>query len=110
MRRLEQAGIAVLVLALVAVPTAIHGWPATVAGNALTGLLVASGLTLVWWRSHPRLVTIMGGSLWMAAGIVGEPRLFPDPWFPDPAFAIMALLATVAALGWSGRAAWVVTL
>jgi signal transduction histidine kinase len=106
MRRLEPAGIAVLVLAMVALPTAIHGWPQTVGGNVLTALLVASGLTLIWWRSHPRMVTIVGGSLCMAAGIVGA---LPDTWFPDPAFAIMVLLATVAALGWSGRAAWVVT-
>ena len=108
MRRLESAGIAVGVLVVVTVPTAIHGWPRSVAGNALIALLVGSGLPLLWWRGHPRLVTVVGGALWFAAGILGAVRSFPDLWFPDPAFAIMALLATVAALAWSGRAAWVV--
>ena len=51
MRRLEQAGIAVLILAIVALPTAIRGWPTTVGGNVFTTALLASGLTLVWWRT-----------------------------------------------------------
>lgn len=104
-RRLEQAGIVVLILVLVAVPTAIHGWPATVAGNAFTAVLLASGLTLVWWRSHPRLVTVLGGAFGLVAALLGD-----YGWMPDIALAIMALLATVAALAWRGRAAWVVAL
>jgi signal transduction histidine kinase len=104
-RRLEQAGIVALILALVALPTAIHGWPTTVAGNAFTAALLASGLTLVWWRSHPRLVTVLGGALGLAATFLGD-----YGWMPDIALAIMALLATVATLAWRGRAAWVVAL
>ena len=39
-----------LVLAVVVVPTAWHGWPQTVAGNLFTGCLIASGLSLLWFR------------------------------------------------------------
>jgi len=105
MRRLEQAGIAVLALATVALPTALHGWPTTVLGNVFTAMLLATGLTLMWWRSHPRLVTVLGSGLWLVAALLGD-----HGWLPETALGIMALLATVAALGWSGRAAWVVGL
>ena len=103
MRRLEQAGIVVLVLGVVALPTAIHGWPTTVLGNVFTATLLASGFTLLWWRSHPRMVAIVGGALSLLSAVLGA-----YGWFPDTAFAIIALLTPVAALGWSGRAAWVV--
>jgi signal transduction histidine kinase len=105
MRRLEQAGIAVLVLATVALPTALHGWPTTIAGNFFTATLLASGLTLMWWRGRPRLVAVLGGALWLVPAFLGD-----HGWFPETALAIMALLATVAALGWSGRAGWAVLL
>jgi signal transduction histidine kinase len=102
-RRLERVGIVVMVVAAVLLPTAFHGWPDTVLGNVFTVLLLASGLTLVWWRSHPRVVTVVGGALWLV------PALLADyGWFPDTTFAILALLTLVAALGWSGRAAWAV--
>jgi len=100
-RRAEQAGIVGLVLAVVVAPTAIHGWPATVAGNIFTGLLLASGLTLLWWRTHPRAVAILGGASWLTAALLNH-----HGWFPDLAMVIMALLATVTAFGWRGRAAW----
>jgi signal transduction histidine kinase len=100
-RRIEQAWIAVLILAMVALPTAIHGWPTTVAGNVFIAALLASGLTLVWWRSHPRLVAVLGAALWLVPAF-----LHHYGWFPDTALPIMALLSTVAALSWSGRAAW----
>ena len=104
MRRFEQVGIAVLAVALIAGPTAYHGWPTTVGGNVFTALLVASGLTLVWWRTHPRAVALVGGGLLLLTSVLGD-----YGWFPDTAFALMALLSLVAALGWSGRAAWVVS-
>ena len=97
-RRLERAGIALLIVAVVALPTAVHGsW-----NVPLTGLLVASGGTLLWWREHPRAVVGVGGGLWLLAALIGT-----DGWFPDPALVIMALLAGVSALAWRGRAAWV---
>jgi signal transduction histidine kinase len=101
-RRLEPVGILALVLGIVAVPTAIHGWPATVAGNVFTAVLLASGLTLLWWRTHPRVVAVLGGGFCLAAACLGD-----YGWFPDSTFVIMAFLATVTALAWSGRAAWV---
>jgi signal transduction histidine kinase len=102
-RRLEQAGIVVLVLAVVAVPTAIHSWPTTLLGNVFTAALLASGFALVWWRSHPRLVVVLGGALGLVPALLGD-----HGWMPDIALAIMALLATVAALAWHGRAAWAI--
>jgi signal transduction histidine kinase len=102
MRRFEQAGIVVAILALVALPTAVEGWPVNVAGNAFTVIVLASGLTLVWWRSRPRLVAVLGGALWLLAAFLEQyGRL------PESALLIMAPLATVTALGWRGRAAWV---
>jgi signal transduction histidine kinase len=89
-------------LAVVVLPTAVHGWPSTLAGNAFVVALLASGLTLIWWRTHPRVVAVLGSGLWLAAVYLGE-----YGWFPDFALVIMALLATVTAFGWSGRAAWV---
>ncbi|MEV6494280.1 hypothetical protein AB0M20_37505 [Actinoplanes sp. NPDC051633] len=41
--RLEKAGIAAAILVLVALPTAVHGWPRTLAGNLFTAMLLASG-------------------------------------------------------------------
>jgi signal transduction histidine kinase len=102
-RRLEQAGIVSLVLVIVVLPTAIHGWPATLEGNVFTAALVASGLTLVWWRSHPRLVAGLGGALMFVPAALSD-----YGWIPDTALLLMALLATVAALGWRGWAAAVV--
>ena len=88
-----------LVLVVVVLPTAWHGWPGTLAGNALIGCLLAGGLLLLWWRTHPRTVAVAGGGLWLAgAALAGH------GWFPDPAFVLMALLSTVAALGF--RSYW----
>ena len=36
MRRLERSGIALGVLLLVVLPTAVHGWPTTLRGNLFT--------------------------------------------------------------------------
>lgn len=100
--RLEQLGIVALVAAVVALPTAIHGWPTTVIGNVFTGALLASGLMLVWWRSRPRTVAVVGAGLLLSTAVLSD-----YGWFPDTTFAILALVTLVAALGWSGRAAWV---
>ena len=105
MRRLEKAGIAVLVLLLVGLPIALHGWPASLAGNIAVASLLASGLTLVWWRTRPRLVAVLGGSLWLVVALLSQ-----DAWFPESALAIMAGLAAAVALAWTGRAAWLAAL
>jgi len=101
MLRLEMAGIAVLVLLLNALPVALHGWPATLAGNVAMVALLASGLSLMWWRTHPRLVAVVGGALWFLVAVNNK-----NVWFPASALAIMAGLAAAVALAWSGRAAW----
>jgi signal transduction histidine kinase len=106
-RRLEQAGIAAIIGLLVALPTAVHGWPSSLAGNAFTASLLASGLTLVCWRTRPRLVAVLGGALLLGSAFLGLGR---DVWFPEPAIAILAALAAMPALGWSGRAAWLAAL
>jgi signal transduction histidine kinase len=105
MRRFEQPGLALLILLLVVVPTATHGWPGSVTGNLFTVALLGSGLTLVCWRTRPRLVALLGGGLWLATAFLAQ-----DAWFPEYAIAIMAALAAAAALAWTGRAAWLVAL
>jgi signal transduction histidine kinase len=102
MRRLEQVAIAVLVVALIAVPSAGHGRPATPAGYVFTGTLLAGGLTLVWWRDHPRVPAVAGSGLWLLTAVVRDAG-----WFPDTALVFLVLFAATAAIGWSGRAAWV---
>jgi signal transduction histidine kinase len=106
-RRLEQAGIALVVLLLIALPIAVHGWPASVTGNVFAASLLVGGLVLVWWRTHPRLVVFIGGALWLVADYLGRN---PNMWFPDPSLALLAVLAAVAALTWAGRAAWLAAL
>lgn len=100
-RGLEQAGIAALVLALIAVPTVVHGWPVTLAGNLFTGYLLAGGLTTVWWRTRPRLTALLGGGLWVVPAVLSA-----DGWMPGSALVVMVLMTTAAALGWTDRAAW----
>jgi signal transduction histidine kinase len=102
-RRFERAGIALAVLLFVALPIAVHGWPASVAGNVFAASLLVSGLVLVWWRTHPRAAVFLGGGLWLVAAFLGRD---PSMWFPDTSLAILAALAAVAALAWTGRAAW----
>ena len=102
MPRLEQVGIAVGVFLLVALPTALHGWPTTFRGNLLTLLCLAAGLALMWWRSRPRVASVLALGLFLVALAVG------DGWFPDTGVTVFAACFAVLALGWSGRAAWLV--
>ncbi|MEU4423557.1 histidine kinase [Actinoplanes sp. NPDC024001] len=103
MRRLTIA----LVLAVVVLPAAWHGRPDPI----LLACLAASGLSLIWWRTHPRTVALAGGALWLLGALLAR-----DVWFPESAFVIMALLSTVTALGfrswWAGAglAAYLVVL
>lgn len=99
-RRLEQAGIVLAVLLLVALPTALHGWPTTARGNLFTALLMAGGLALVWWRSHPRAASAAALGFFLAA------MSLQTDWVPDTAVALYSASFAVLALGWSGRAAW----
>jgi signal transduction histidine kinase len=101
-QRAEQVATAGLILTIVVLPTAFHGWPADVLGNVFTGALLASGLILLWWRRYPRWVAAVGGALQLFGALLAD-----YGWFPDTALVILALLCGVAALGWSGRAAWV---
>src|ERR1700744_10626 len=102
-RRFERAGIAVVVALLILLPVAVHGWPASAAGHVFTIPLLLSGLGLIWGGSHPRMVALAGGGLWLLAAVLSRA---PGVWFSDPSLAIMAALAGVAALAWTGRAAW----
>jgi signal transduction histidine kinase len=103
MRRLEQGGIALGVLLLAVLPTALHGWPATREDLAFTLLLAAGGLALMWWRISPRVASVTALGLFLAALVQG------DGWFPATASALFSCSFVVLALGWSGRAAWLVT-
>jgi signal transduction histidine kinase len=103
MRRIERYGIALAVLLLVALPTALHGWPTTLPGNLFTVLVLGGGLALIWWRSHPRAASVGALGLFLAAVSVGG-------WFPETGVALLPVSFAVLALGWSGRAAWLVAL
>ena len=100
----ERSAIALGVLLLVALPTALHGWPTTLRGNLFMVLVLGGGLALMWWRSHPRVASVVSLGLYLAALAVG------GGWFPDSGIALFSLSFAVLALGWSGRAAWLVAL
>ena len=104
MRVLERSGIAVGAIILVVLPTALHGWPTTLRGNLFTLVVLSAGLALMWWRSHPRAASVLALGLLLLALATG------GGWFPDTAVAILSLSFAVLALGWSGRAAWLVAL
>ena len=99
MRVLERSGIAVGILVLVALPTALHGWPTTLRGNLFTLVVLSAGLALMWWRSHPRASPVLALGLLLHALAIG------GGWFPDTAVAIYSLSFALLALAWSGRAA-----
>jgi signal transduction histidine kinase len=101
--RIERLGIALGVLLLVALPTALRGWPTTLSGNLFTILLVGAGLALMGWRSHPRAASVVALGLFLACFAF-------DGWAPDTAVALYSCCFAVLALGWSGRAAWLVAL
>jgi signal transduction histidine kinase len=103
MHLVERIGIALGVLVLVALPTALHGWPATLDGNLFTVLILGGGLALMWWRTRPRAASVLALGLFLAAVLF-------DGWFPDTGLALFSLTFAVLALGWSGRAAWLVAL
>ena len=102
MRRLERSLIVLGVLLLVALPTAVHGWPTTFAGNVFTGLVLAGGFALVGWRRWPRVVSVAALGLFLAALALGG-------YLPDTAVALWSVSFAVLALAWSGRAAWLVS-
>ncbi len=103
---LEKAAIPAAVIALVIVPTAVHGWPTTAVGNAFTALITSAGLALTWWRTRPRAASLA------CLGLVLLALALPDGgWAPEAGgVAFLALGFAVLALGWSGRAAWLVAL
>jgi len=103
MAQLERWGIALAVLLLVALPTALHGWPTTLRGNLFTVLMLAGGFALVWWRTHPRAAAVAALVLFLLGIAV-------DGWFPDTGVALLSVSYAVLALGWSGRSAWLVAL
>ena len=103
MHRLERGGITLAVLVLVALPTALHGWPTTLRGNLFTALFLGGGLALMWWRS-PRASSVAALGLFLTALALG------GGWFPDTGVALYSVSFAVLALGWSGGAAWLVAL
>lgn len=104
MSALERSGIAFGIIVLVALPTALHGWPTTLRGSLFTLLVLGAGLALMWWRSHPRAAPVLALGLLLLAVAIG------GGWFPDTAVAIYSLSYALLAMGWSGRAAWLVGL
>ena len=101
MRRTERIGIALGVVLLVVVPTVLHGGPTTLGGTVFTLLLVGGGLALIWWRT-PRIASVVALGLFLVA------LTLDSGWFPDTSVAVFSVSFAVLALGWSGRAAWLV--
>jgi signal transduction histidine kinase len=99
----ERSAVVLGVLLLVALPTALHGWPTTLRGNLFTALILAGGSALAWWRTQPRVASVVALGAYLVALTVGG-------WFPDPGVAVYSATFAVLALGWSGRAAWLVAL
>ena len=104
MRVLERGAIAFGTLILVALPTALHGWPTTLRANLFTFVVLGAGLALMWWRTHPRAAPVVALGLLLLALAIGS------DWVPETAVAIYSLSFAVLALGWSGRAAWLMAL
>jgi signal transduction histidine kinase len=104
MQLFDRIGVALAVLLLVVLPTALHGWPSTLGGNVFTVLVLCGGLALMWWRSNPRVASVGALGLFLAVLAMG------GGWFPDTGLALYSASFAVLALGWSGRAAWLVAL
>jgi signal transduction histidine kinase len=104
MPQLERVGIVLAVLLLVALPTAVHGWPTTLRGNVFTSLTLCAGLALLWWRTRPRVASVLALGLFLAAVTVD------GGWFPDSGVALYSVSFAVLGLAWSGRAAWLAAL
>ena len=100
----ERIGIALGVLLLVVLPTALHGWPDTLTGNLFI-------LFLTGRRSRVAVVagTARGSHRWWPSALFLAAAMF-DGWFPDTGLVLISLSFAVLALGWTGRAAWLVTL
>jgi signal transduction histidine kinase len=103
MHRVERSGIVLGVVLLVALPVALHGWPETLHGNLFILCIVSAGVALMWWRSEPRVVSVVALGLYLVALTVGG-------WFPETALSLFSVTFAVLALGWSGRAGWLVAL
>ncbi len=101
MRRLERGLIVLGVFLLVALPTALNGWPTTFRDNVFTALLLVGGLALLGWRTRPRVASVSALGLFLASLALGGD-------VPDTAVALWSVSFAVLALGWSGRAAWLV--
>ena len=93
----ERVGIALAVLLLVVLPTALHGWPTTLQGNVFTLLIVCSGLALMWWRSQPR---VCSGR--RARSVPGGARPSATAGFPTAGVALFAVTFAALALGLVG--------
>lgn len=105
MRWLTGAVIPTAVIALIIVPTAVHGWPTTLAGTVFWALVAGGGIALSWWRTHPRASALTSLGLFLAAF-----ALPGGGWVPATSVALLSVAFAVLALGWSGRAAWLVAL
>jgi len=97
----ETAAILTVAVAVVVVPTIVHGWPTSLAGNAAVTLCVAGGAVLVWWRTRPRLAAVAALVAFLLALLIGT-----DLWVPDGALIPFSAAFALLALSWRGRAAW----
>lgn len=98
-RRLEQWAVVAAVLLLLALPTAVRGWPTTAIGNLSTLTFLGAGIALTWWQPRPRAASAVALALWLVGAALGG-------YVPDVSVVLYSASFAVLALGWSGRAAW----
>lgn len=99
-RRCEPTAIVLVAVAVTALPIAWRGWPNSLQGNVITVMLTATGLSFVWWRSHPRRVAAV------AAGLLGTVVVVaPVGAVPDASSVLFPCLALLLAISWTGREA-----
>ncbi len=95
----ERFLIALLVAVLLVVPIAVQGWPTTLRDNLYVAQLVASGLCLLAWRSHPRLASMIGLLLFLGAAATAS----FETYFPMLGSAVVAALAALFGYAFTGR-------
>jgi signal transduction histidine kinase len=98
-RRAEALLVAIVAVALTAVPVALAGWPTDLGGKVGAVCIIASACCIAGWRRWPRLVVVVGPALMLVPLFLG-----PEP--PNSALAFLLAYAALVAEQFSGRAAW----
>lgn len=99
--RLESLGIAALAVVVMGVPAALYVRAGGVTGAEALAviLLVAAGVSLMWWRTRPRQVCVVGSGLLLLVAVL-------DVSPPETILVYLMAFAALTASSFEGRAAW----